>query len=345
MLNEKRILIEIGPGIGDLIVITPILSKLKEMYPACIISILTAKKSAPIIERLSCVDHIYYLERHKFLGQIRPLIHLWKYDFIIFTNYQPALAIGSWLLRIPHRAGICKKKYWNFPFFNCKFPYDIIIRTSQLQIFQKRISQALQIEIPVTKDFLVSLPSPKEEATLKNKLLLEHFVLNQPYAVISPFGNSSLNLPKPLIKKVVEYLTNIYHLTCILIDGKQHDFSDLIDNNLTKKKIINLCGKTSLMEIVSLLQHATITVSTDSGPVHISCACKTPTVDIFTNGIPERWAVSEYCYPVCIHADCSPCQIKKENCTHKKCIYDITPKMVFDQIDVVMKQFNKTHAS
>ena len=345
MLNGKKILIEVGPGIGDLIVISPILAKIKEMYPDSSISILTAKKSAPIIERLSCVNHMYYLERHKFLGQIKPLIYLYKHDFIIFTNYQPALAIGSWLLRIPHRAGICKKKYWHLPFFNCKFPYDLIIQTSQLQIFQERISQALQIELPVTKNFLVSLPTNEEETSLKNKLLLEHFELNQPYAVISPYGNTSLNLPQPLIKKTIEYLTQKYHLACILIDGKKHDFSDIIENNTTKKKIINLCGKTTLMEIVSLMRHATITVSTDSGPVHISCACKTPTVDIFNNGIPERWAVSEYCYPVSIHADCSPCQIKKEDCTHKKCIYGITPKMVFDQIDIVMKQVNKTNPS
>ena len=137
-------------------------------------------------------------------------------------------------------------------------------------------------------------------------------------------------------------LTNIYHLTCILIDGKQHDFSDLIDNKLTKKKIINLCGKTSLMEIVSLLQHATITVSTDSGPVHISCACKTPTVDIFTNGIPERWAVSEYCYPVCIHADCSPCSIDKNTCPYnKKCVNDIPFEMVAKEINTIMAELKK----
>lgn len=344
MLSKKQILIEVGPGIGDLIIITPILAKIKELYPNYRISILTTKTSAPIIERLSCIDNIYEFEKHNFLVKIKSLLYLRKQDFIILTNYQPALAIGSWLLRVPNRAGICKKKYWNLPFFNCKFPYDLIIRTSQLQIFQERISQALQIEIPLTKNFLVSLPTNREETSLKNKLLLENFQLNQPYAVISPYGNSSLNLPKPLIKETTEYLTQKYHLTCILIDSKKHDFSDIIDNNLTEK-IINLCGKTSLMEIVSLLQHATISVCTDSGPVHISCACKTPTVDIFSNGIPERWAVSEYCYPVSIHADCSPCQIKQEDCTHKKCINDITSKMVCDQIDIVMNQINKMHTS
>ena len=118
MLNHKHILIEDGPGLGDLVMITPVLKKIKDLYPDCVISILTSSKSALIIERIPYVDKIYTMDRHKFLRSLRPLIHFKKQDYVIFTTYQPTLAIGSWLLGVPHRAGVCKKKYQKYPFFN-----------------------------------------------------------------------------------------------------------------------------------------------------------------------------------------------------------------------------------
>lgn len=37
-LNDKHILIESGGGVGDLIMFTPALRRLKELYPKCILT-------------------------------------------------------------------------------------------------------------------------------------------------------------------------------------------------------------------------------------------------------------------------------------------------------------------
>lgn len=43
-LNGKNVLIESGGGIGDLIMFTPALRKLKEIYPDCCLTFLTNEK-------------------------------------------------------------------------------------------------------------------------------------------------------------------------------------------------------------------------------------------------------------------------------------------------------------
>lgn len=346
MLNHKRILIEVAPGLGDLIMITPVLEKIKELYPDCILSILTVGQSVSIIERLKCIDHAYKLDSTKLFKQIRPVTYLRKQDYVIFTTNKLGLAIWAWLLRVPLRAGVCKDKYRKFPFFNCFFPYDyynsysykIASQIPQSEILSERIFRALQINATVKNSFSVSLPTKEEEHSLLQKLSLEQFNLQSPYAVICPYGNTSNNLTEELIGKSVQYLINRYNLTCIITDAQERDFSNLMENT-PRGKLVNLCGKITIMEMVSLFQHASLTVSTDSGPMHISCACKIPTVGVFSSDTPKRWAPSEYCHPVSIYADCSPCLERKSNCPYnKKCINDIPFDMIATQIDLILNQ-------
>ena len=144
-------------------------------------------------------------------------------------------------------------------------------------------------------------------------------------------------MTKSQIESTVKYLIEKYDLSCLITDVKDRDFSTLIQN--TKPgKLLNLCGKISLMEMVFLLQNTTLTISTDSGSMHISCALKKPTVGIFSSDLPERWIPSEYCNPVSIHADCAPCTIDKNTCpNHWKCINTIPFEMITSKIDFIMQ--------
>jgi len=60
-----------------------------------------------------------------------------------------------------------------------------------------------------------------------------------------------------------------------------------------KGPVLDMTGKTSLAQLVSLLRRARALVSNDSGPVHVAAGAGTPVVSIFLRtqpGInPERW--------------------------------------------------------
>lgn len=52
--------------------------------------------------------------------------------------------------------------------------------------------------------------------------------------------------------------------------------------------VINLAGKTSLLELVAILRRAHFTVSVDSGPMHLAAALRAPMVGIHTWSDPRR---------------------------------------------------------
>ncbi len=54
------------------------------------------------------------------------------------------------------------------------------------------------------------------------------------------------------------------------------------------ERFINLTAKTSLMQLVNLIQNAKLIVSNDSGPVHMAAAFGTPTVGLYGPTCPER---------------------------------------------------------
>ena len=57
-LNGKYLLIENCPGIGDLIMCTPALRRLKEIFPHCILTIVSYENNLPIVSRLPYVDYV-----------------------------------------------------------------------------------------------------------------------------------------------------------------------------------------------------------------------------------------------------------------------------------------------
>lgn len=109
MLNGKRILIANTPGLGDLIMLTPSLRVLKAMYPRCVLSVVSYEKNLPVVERLPYVDKTYGIVKGKFLGRFRPAVHFGSQDYVIFTTWQPQLAVLAWLLGVPYRAGVYKE--------------------------------------------------------------------------------------------------------------------------------------------------------------------------------------------------------------------------------------------
>ena len=57
---------------------------------------------------------------------------------------------------------------------------------------------------------------------------------------------------------------------------------------LASSPIVNLAGRTSLTETLSVLRHAAVTVAVDSGPMHLAAAAGSPVVALFGPGDPRE---------------------------------------------------------
>jgi lipopolysaccharide heptosyltransferase I len=99
---------------------------------------------------------------------------------------------------------------------------------------------------------------------------------------------------------------------------------------------IDLCGRTSVSDLVALIKKAAICVTNDSGSMHIAAAVGIPVVSIFGPTNPV-W-IGPYGQPQSIvraGVSCSPCNLRRLcDCPHQHiCIRDVTAAMVIDRVD------------
>ena len=104
---------------------------------------------------------------------------------------------------------------------------------------------------------------------------------------------------------------------------------------ITKIEIINLIGKTTLMQLGALIERCALYLTCDSGPMHIAAAVGTPTVALFGPTSPIRHGPYGANHEVIEKpVECRPCY--KRKCQRKDqphlCMTEIDPNEVVAQI-------------
>ena len=104
---------------------------------------------------------------------------------------------------------------------------------------------------------------------------------------------------------------------------------------------MNLAGKTSLRELISLISECDVFVTNDSGPLHISYAVGTPMVAIFGSTDPEltgppSGTIGNSNLVVTHKFSCSPCFERTCRNNDLRCMYAITSDDVYLGIKKVL---------
>lgn len=340
MLSGKHILIENCPGLGDLIMVTPALRKIKEMYPDCVLSVVSYAWNLPIVERLPYVDHVYAIEKGKFLGHFRPAIAFPEQDYVVFTTWQPQLARMAWLVRVPNRAGVTKADGRGKGLFTAELPRDDFSGTEHRALFlAKQIAAGLGIDLNVDGICDVSSPNKTETEGVKQLLKQMEKDVSRPFAVLAPFAKTARNIPVPLIIETVKYFHEKYGLDCVITHSEHMEEIDEVRRVLGTEGLYDISGKTNLMEMAALFKLASVAVVTDSGPMHVSCAVGTETVSVFSSGNYKQWNPMCHSHLVKLDCECSPCTRETaEECSSQRCIFGITPDMVKGKIDEAVRE-------
>jgi ADP-heptose:LPS heptosyltransferase len=99
-------------------------------------------------------------------------------------------------------------------------------------------------------------------------------------------------------------------------------------------RCVNLCGATSLPEMVEWIRLADLLITNDTGPMHVAAALGKPVVALFGPTEPRRTGPYGQLQNVLrLELPCSPCM--KSTCYFEKpneCLRGLAPAMVFDRV-------------
>lgn len=325
-LSNKKILITSCGGLGDLIVFTPALRRLKEKYPSCRLTFMTSSKHRDILQGLPYIDKVICIERGKFLGRYRVLKDFWGQDAVVFTDWQPQLLLFSWLFGIPLRAGIPKPghklcKYLTKQLENHVFRYTQYAAKTDAMVF----GEALDIGLDGSMEKLdVASPSAGDCKAVDQLLQDIGLAAQEPYLLLTPFaGLEQRNWPSEEAARFVELAEAQLGLK-VVVTGPPHKADEAA--RIAK---YNLTGRTTTMQLIELVRRAKCLVTPDSGPMHIAGAVGTPVAALFSKDLPSRWAPRQNCVPITLQADCAPCDDETaRHCPTVKCMRGITAEMV-----------------
>ena len=314
--NPRRIVVCKFIGMGSIIQATPLLLSLRKSFPDAEITFLTSAGNHVLLSSIPAINNILTIDDKKIssvIGDtIKVLIDLWKRkaDFYIdletYSYYSTVVAtlscavnrFGFYRLERNIRMGV----YTHMMFYNTR----AAISESYLQMARLIGCDQLHNEL---YHFEID---PSAKASLQSKLPK---LTASSYIVINP-NASDLRLERrwPAAKYVQlfeELNASLIGYQFVLIGGKEEvEYVKQIENAISaeaKINILNTSGQLSLPELFALINSATLVITNDTGPMHISFSLERPTIALFGPASPNQYGQSKHVFGIYKNVYCSPC--------------------------------------
>ncbi|MBF0279136.1 MAG: lipopolysaccharide heptosyltransferase II [SAR324 cluster bacterium] len=164
------------------------------------------------------------------------------------------------------------------------------------------------------------------EQQLKKKQLPEKFAV---FATGAIYG-AAKQWPVSHFRQLAEQLVEPGQSILLVGTKADHDEGEKICKDL--QGVQNLCGQTSLTELVAILAKAELLVSNDSGTMHIMTALQRPQIAIFGSTSPT-WTgpLNPNAQVHYLELSCSPCFQRKCPFGHYRCLQQITPDQILSK--------------
>ncbi|WP_338959765.1 glycosyltransferase family 9 protein [Fusobacterium nucleatum] len=316
--------------IGDIVLSTALVSKIKEKYPDSDIYYLTTPLGKEILKNNPKIKEIIvYDKRGKdkgfraFISFVRKIRKL-KIDVCLTPHRYLRSSLLSFLSGAKIRIG-----------------YDI---ASLSFVFNKKIKyDRTKHEVEKLLSFIEDSPKryelemyPSEKDKIRIDTLLKNLSENKKIILIAPGSKwFTKRWPEEYFRILIQKLVKRDDLLIVITGGKEEREIEL---NLDSK-VLDLRGEISLLELAELTKRAILVVSNDSAPIHITSAFpNTRIVGIFGPTVKEfgffPWSKNSKVFEI-NGLYCRPCAIHGGNfCPEKhfRCMREITPDLVENEI-------------
>ena len=158
-------------------------------------------------------------------------------------------------------------------------------------------------------------------------LLPEEFICLAPGALYGP----AKQWPVAHFAKLAGELSKMGKRVVIVGTEQDYENGELIRQG--KEDILNLCGKSNLLQLFALLAKSSLLVSNDSGAMHIMAALQKPQIALF-GSTSTTWTspMNQKAKMITLNLPCAPCYSRTCPYGHYQCLEDIKPEKVLQEL-------------
>ena len=330
--TAPSILVILMGSLGDVARGLCLVSHIKTNLPRSRVTWLVEPKWADLVRYHGQIDRIIVFQRAWRFSAIWQLYKcLNREHFDITLDLQRILKSGffSLLSGATRRIGFHRRnsKEFNWIFNNEHIGYhsDTL---PKIQHYLK-FTEHLGLPAPVTLEFGFSSLKAVEASPQIIAASMQPFV-----AVVLGASWESKDWSFEGYLELIRHILSTLKLKVVLLgDDSRVGLAENLSRSIDLPGLINLVGKTSLIELTAVLKKAAAGVGPDSGPGHLAAAVGTPFVSLFGPTSPKRTAPFGYeNFVVTSAMACAPCYRKQCPEHHRQCMYRIDSSQVAEKL-------------
>lgn len=326
-----RILI-IKPGaIGDLLQLSPVIQALRKKIPRARIVVLVGNQaSVDLFRHNPSVDEILIYDKQGAHRSWRALVGLWRElrrrRFDLVVNFQRSNP-KTWLLA------------------TSAFPARVLVyhkaRRRTVHAVENHLEAVAPLGIdPRAADHRLELFLGDEEERWADSLLAGEGLVGRPLAALNPGASHPVKQwPVGHFGALARRLHADLGCGVLLVGGPQdREVAEAIRTGVATP-VVDLVGRTTLLQLGAVLSRCAVVVSGDTGPMHLATAVGTRVVALFGATDPGRTGPVGDGHRVLQAAgvECVPC--RKRTCKHViplECMERISVEDVFSAVADVL---------
>jgi len=357
-IHPHRILVRGTNWLGDAVMTTPALLRLREKFPGTHITLLTLEKLRELWLNHPAINETISFGAGETVFAVGKRLRAGKFDVALVLPNSPRSAIEAFLAGATRRIGYARP--WRNFFLTCAVaPRAVTVKIQKRSVaeIQKLVSRPSDPKPQAPKSahqihdylnlaaVLGANPEPlapqlfvtaDEIEAVKKKFALEK-VSNPIFGLNAgaEYGPAK-RWPVDRFISVAKKIQQQTDCAWILFGGKNDsEITGQIESEAqtANLKIHNLAGKTSLRELMAVLKLCRALLTNDTGPMHLASALAVPVVAIFGSTSPELTGpiFSDGSRIIKSDAPCSPCFLR-ECPIDFRCMKGITVERVVDEV-------------
>lgn len=347
---------------GSIILAYPLIERAKKEYPGAEIFFLTFEKNKPLFEILDIVPYyniltiredsiqLFILDTLKAIRRLRKQRIDAVFDLELFSRFT---AILTYLTKANKRVGFYRYSFeglYRGDLLTHKVQYNPLIHISKsfllmFQVIKEREKSGPELERKIADNEVIlprSIPLQEDRQELESRLRELGVAGEARLFLINP-GEGNIPLREWPLENFItlsKQILNEDKRNYIIIVGTQeaNQKARILSDSINYGRCINLTGRTTVLELLTLFNISDSLITNDSGLAHLASLTPIKKFIIFGPESPQIYSpLGGNTWIIYSDLPCSPClsafNHRKSACRDNRCLKKIKPDEVYEMIN------------